>query len=168
MTEDSPTDTEALKPTETTVEVIKAKKPRSDKQLEVLKKAREKAFAVRAEQTELRKKEREIDAKKKADEKAMRKQKVEEEHSKMKEDVMAFTKGRKGEFSSTFDKVVEEDVQVESVQKVKKPVRRKVVVVESDTSEEEVEIHTKRRKQPQPEDSVADRMYQQTYSKMFD
>ena len=150
MTEDSPPDTEALKPTETTVEVIKAKKPRSEAQLQVLKKAREKAFAVRQEQTELRKKEREIDAKKKADEKAMRKQKVEEEHSKMKEDVK------------------EEDVQVEPVQKVKKPVRRKVVVVESDTSEEEVEIHAKRRKQPQPEDSVADRMYQQTYSKMFE
>ena len=133
-------------------QVPKTKKPRSEQQLAVLARAREKALAVRQENAEIRRKEKELESAKKKSDFAERKARVETEHAQM---------------SDPSDLEPTEEVR----QRKPKVVHRKVVVVESesDSDHEEIEVRTKRKKAPPPETGPEpDPLYASAYSKMFD
>ena len=140
-----------------TVTVTKVKKERTPAQLAALTAAREKAMKIRSEQKDLRMKAKEVDSAKKEAAKREHREKIEREHAALKSGRMV-------------EEVIEEE---RPVAKAKKPVSRRIVVVEesSSSSEEEIQVRTRKKKQPEPEvdpaQLAAERRYAREYNRLF-
>ena len=143
---------EVQKPTE-----VPQKKERSSAQTRALEAARAKAFAVRAENAELRRKEKAIDKKAQEEMKLARKAKVEAEYSKV-------TKEPPKEEIPKEETNQEEQEEIEYIKAPKKTKKRRVVVVQDSSSEDEVEVVLPKQKKKEPE---VDPEYSRMYDKLF-
>ena len=133
-----------------------AKAPRSDAQLQALARAREKAAVVRAQNAELRKTQAEADRLAAEEVKRQRVIQAERELKAMQEPPPEPNAGAENEPEPEEEEVVE-------YVKRKRPTRRRKVIVEEQSSDEEISIQLpKRREAPAPDDT-----YGTTYTKMF-
>ena len=129
-----------------------AKAPRSDAQLQALARAREKAAVVRAQNAELRKTQAEADRLAAEEVKRQRVIQAERELKAMQEPPP----------EAEAEPEPEEEEVVEYVKR-KRPTRRRKVIVEEQSSDEEISIQLpKRREAPAPDDA-----YGSSYTKMF-
>ena len=148
----------------------KTKTPRSQEQLLVLAEARKKAYAVRAENAELRKQEKEMEKELKAQEKADRVAKVKaHQEAKKKPQAKAPQEELKIETDFVEDSSEEEEIIVKKRPKAKKKVKKTRVVYETDSEEELHEEPPRPRVNslppaPTPQQILRRRLYSQMFS----
>ena len=130
-----------------------AKAPRSDAQLQALARAREKAAVVRAQNAELRKTQAEADRLAAEEVKRQRVIQAEKELKAMQEPPP----------EAEAEPEPEEEEVVEYVKR-KRPTRRRKVIVEEQSSDEEISIQLPKRREAAPAPSDA---YGSSYQKMF-
>ena len=130
-----------------------AKAPRSDAQLQALARAREKAAVVRAQNAELRKTQAEADRLAAEEVKRQRVIQAEKELKAMQEPPP----------EAEAEPEPEEGEVVEYVKR-KRPTRRRKVIVEEQSSDEEISIQLPKRREAAP---APDDTYGTTYTKMF-
>ena len=130
-----------------------AKAPRSDAQLQALARAREKAAVVRAQNAELRKTQAEADRLAAEEVKRQRVIQAERELKAMQEPPP----------EAEAEPEPEEEEVVEYVKR-KRPTRRRKVIVEEQSSDEEISIQLPKRREAAP---APDDTYGTTYTKMF-
>ena len=134
-----------------------AKAPRSDAQLQALARAREKAAVVRAQNAELRRTQTEADRLAAEEVKRQRLDRAERELKAMQEPPP------KPNPEAEAEPEPEEEEEIVEYVKRKRPTKRRKVIVEEQSSDEEISIQLpKRREAPAPDDA-----YGSSYSKMF-
>ena len=146
-----------MEPTEDNQQLTQAlqKKERSNAQKLALEAARARAFKVRQENAELRRKEKEIDKQTQEEVKQARKAKVEMEYKQI-------TKPKE---EPPKEETKQEEEEVEYVKAPKKTKKRRVVVVQDSSSEEEVEVVLP--KQKRAKEAEVDPEYSRMYDKLF-
>ena len=131
------------------------KRERSDAQKEALAKAREKAAVVRAENAQLRRTQAEADRLAAEEVKRQRVQQAERELKAMQEPPPGPNPEAEAESEQEEEEVVE-------YVKRKRPTKRRKVIVEEQSSDEEISIQLPKKRMPAVDDT-----YGTTYSKMF-
>ena len=132
-----------------------AKAPRSDAQLQALARAREKAAVVRAQNADLRKTQAEADRLAAEEVKRQRLEQAEKELKAMQEPPPGPNPEAEAESEQEEEEVVE-------YVKRKRPTKRRKVIVEEQSSDEEISIQLPKKRMPAVDDT-----YGTTYSKMF-
>ena len=131
------------------------KRERSDAQKEALAKAREKAAVVRAENAQLRRTQAEADRLAAEEVKRQRVQQAERELKAMQEPPPGPNPEAEAESEQEEEEVVE-------YVKRKRPTKRRKVIVEEQSSDEEITLQLPKKRMPAVDDT-----YGATYAKMF-